>query len=298
MALLKEKEVLLLGTMHEVPKILKNSYRPLYKLAEAYQPETIYVETAMPDDELSWEYLKEGYSKYLRDIYRLSDSLRQVYPYDAAILNNLLNKETTELSKEEIKTIRKSFLYLRDVPNFRHYTFILQYGVEGPKKPTRYENYDISTKLAIALNHKKIFATDDQQTNAAFHKYWHQCEKNIPKDYEKKAKKLSSKLSRKLILPSLFGRYGIATNKWKNLQLLSELSGMTYSEGASEDCDLSIEYYNQRNQRIVKNLGTQILSSDKEKSVLVIGASHIIGVKEEFQKQFPNIKVIVIDDLK
>jgi len=27
----EQKEVLLLGTMHGVPKILKNSYRPLYK---------------------------------------------------------------------------------------------------------------------------------------------------------------------------------------------------------------------------------------------------------------------------
>jgi len=143
-----------------------------------------------------------------------------------------------------------------------------------------------------------VFATDDQQTNKEFHKHWHSCEQNISKEYNKKAKKLSGKLTRNLILPSLFGRYGIATNKWKNLQLLTDLSGMTYSQGASEDCDLSIEYFNQRNQRIVKNLGTQILSSDKEKSILVIGASHIIGVKKELQKQFPNIKVVVIDDLK
>jgi len=78
----------------------------------------------MPNDDLSWEYLKEGYSKYLKAFYSQSDSLRQVYSYDEAILKSLIEKKTSTLTKEEIKTIRKSFSYLRDYPNYRHYTFI------------------------------------------------------------------------------------------------------------------------------------------------------------------------------
>ena len=68
----QQKEIVLVGTMHQVPKILKNSYKPLYKKSLAYKPDAIFVETAMPDDSLSWQYLKNGYSKSLQEFYKYS----------------------------------------------------------------------------------------------------------------------------------------------------------------------------------------------------------------------------------
>ena len=112
------------------------------------------------------------------------------------------------------------------------------------------------------------------------------------------AAKLIFNIESRMILPALFGRYGIANNKQKNLENLNELSGMFFSEGADCSCDAAIDYFKQRNQRIARNLGTQISASEAEKNVLVIGAAHVVGLKEELQKQFPDINVITINELK
>jgi len=49
----QEKEVLFIGTMHTVPKIVKNSYKPLLKKALKYHPEAIYVESPLANDTIS-----------------------------------------------------------------------------------------------------------------------------------------------------------------------------------------------------------------------------------------------------
>ncbi len=52
-AIAQEKELLIIGTMHEVPTIVKHSYKPLLKYAKKYKPEAIFVEDIRPDDTLS-----------------------------------------------------------------------------------------------------------------------------------------------------------------------------------------------------------------------------------------------------
>ena len=295
----KQKEVLLIGTMHEVPKIIKNAYKPLYREALKYHPEAIYVETAMPNDTLSWEYLKNGYSKSHQRFYVIADSLKQHYDFSETRLNNLLERDFGDLKQDELQTIRLSFGSQRDWPNFQFYTYIAKYGVSGSKKPLRIENHDITAKLAIALNHKRVYGTDDQQTNKEFHDYWYKCEASAEKngDY-KKLRKIEKKFGRGMLVPSLFGRNGYYTNSQKSLNRLHKMSSLRYIEQKSNDCDLATRYFDERNQRIVKNLGKQILEKPHKKNVLVIGASHIIGVKEELLKQFPDIKVILFDDFR
>lgn len=54
-----QQEILIVGTMHTVPKIVKNSYKPMLRFAKKYKPEAIYVESPMANDSISWEYLKK-----------------------------------------------------------------------------------------------------------------------------------------------------------------------------------------------------------------------------------------------
>ena len=295
----QQKEVLLIGTMHEVPKIIKNAYKPLYKQALKYQPEAIYVETAMPNDSLSWEYHKDGYSKSRQRFYFIADSLKKHYNFSESRLKKLLEKDFSDLTQDELQTIRLSFGSQRDWPNFLFYSHVKQYGIKGSKKPLREEGHDITTRLALALNHKRVYATDDQQTNKKFHTYWHKCKTTAREngDY-KKLRKIEKKFERGMLTPSLFGRNGHYTNSPKSLNRLHTMSSLRYIAQKSNDCDLATRYFDERNQRIVKNLGTQILEKPHKKSVLVIGASHIIGVKEELEKQFPDIKVILFDDFR
>lgn len=296
----KQKEVLLIGTMHTVPSIVKNSYRPLLKIAKKYKPEAIYVETAMPNDSLSWAYLKDGYSKFLQKFYALSDSLRSSnYVFDENKLNDLLAKDFEEMNDENFKEIILAFVYLRDEPNYAYYKYVQRYGPTGSKKPVRNEDGDLTAKLALYLNHKKVFATDDQQTNAEFHEYSPLCYKAMyGTSFAKNHNKSVKKQVRKATIAALFGRFGKHTNTIKNLEMLDKNSGLRNFDSSDEACAFAVQYWDERNERIVKNMATQIQNASHQKSVLIIGASHIIGVKKELETKYPEIKVVMLEEVK
>lgn len=71
----QEKELLIIGTMHTVPSIVKNSYKPLLKYVVKYEPEAIFVEYIHPDDTLS-------INAYTPTFLEKSDSLNQNYQFD------------------------------------------------------------------------------------------------------------------------------------------------------------------------------------------------------------------------
>jgi len=294
----QQREIVLVGTMHQVPKILKNSYKPLYKKSLTYKPDAIFVETAMPDDSLSWQYLKNGYSKSLQEFYKYSIKVKEEFKFNKDSLDYWLSKDFDKLTKDDFKKIRLSFAYQLDYPNFYYYKYIQDFFPNGHKKSKRHENYELSRKLALKLRHKKIFAADDQQTNSEFHKYWRACEKAMDStSFKRKEKKLTRKIVLREILPSVVGRYGIVNNKIKHLQLLDSLSGLKYTNQQNPDCAKAVDYFNQRNRRFANNLGTQINENNFKKSILFVGASHIVGLKKELNTQFPDIKVILFDEL-
>ncbi|GGG44982.1 hypothetical protein GCM10011414_13160 [Croceivirga lutea] len=294
----QQKEIVLVGTMHVVPKILKNSYKPIYKKALVYQPDAIFVETAMPNDSLSWKYLKNGYNKNLQEFYNYSLKIKEEFTFNKDSLDYLLSKDFNDLTKEDFKKIKLSFAYQLDVPNYYYYQYIQDYFPDGHKKSKRHENFELSRKLALRLRHKKIFAADDQQTNGEFHKHWTACDNAMDTT---SVKRIEKKLIRKMILreifPSIVGRYGIVNNKIKHLQLLDSLSGLKFTNKQNLDCAKAVDYFNQRNERFAYNLGKQINENDFKKSILFVGAAHIIGLKKELSTHFPDIKVILFDEL-
>ena len=115
----QEKEVLLIGTMHTVPKIVKNSYKPLLKRALKYTPEAIYVESPRANDTISWEYLKDGWSKNYKKFYFLADSLQQHFNFSSKQLNFLLKKDFSKLANQDLDVIINSFGYSRDYANYK-----------------------------------------------------------------------------------------------------------------------------------------------------------------------------------
>ncbi|HET8860325.1 hypothetical protein [Marivirga sp.] len=110
----QKKEVLLIGTLHNVPKIVKNSYKPLLGRAIKYNPDAIFVESPRPRDTISWEYLKNGWSRSYGEFYQFSDSLKNNFDYDQNNLTKLLKKDFKDLSRNQLDTIINSFGYLRD----------------------------------------------------------------------------------------------------------------------------------------------------------------------------------------
>lgn len=294
----QQQEIVLVGTMHQVPKIIKNSYKPLFRKSLAYQPDAIFVETAMPGDSLSWEYLKEGYSQNLQQFFKYSAKVRKEFDFDADSLNLWLSKDFEELTPGEFEKIKLSFAYQRDYPNYHYYRYVRKYFPDGHAKPKRHESYDLTRKLALRLRHKKVYAADDQRTNGQFHDHWYACQIAVDStSIKKKERKIIRKLVLREVVPSALGRNGIVNNKLKHLQLLDSLSGLKFTDQNNSDCAAAVDYFNQRNRRFAHNLGTQIEANNFAKSILFVGASHIVGLKKELNRQFPDIKVVLFDEL-
>ncbi len=293
----QEKEVLLIGTMHTVPKIVKNSYKPLLKKALKYKPEAIYVESPRAKDSISWEYLKNGWSKSYKEFYFLSDSLRHNFFFHKGKLNTLLQNDFENLSAKQLDTIIYSFAYLRNHANYRFYRYIKKYGVKGAKKPTRHEDGDLTAKLALQLNIKRLKSMDDQQTNEEYHLAWKKCARDGSKNGDnKKNQKLNKKHDNRAIIPALFGRLAKYVNKRKSLERLHKLAAFTYVKNKTKNCSLATEYWNQRNRRMAKNIGNQIEKSNAHKNIVIVGAAHIIGLEKALKQHFPHIKVKLLTD--
>jgi len=288
----QEKEVMVIGTMHTVPKIAWKSYKPLYRIAKKYHPQAIYVERPMPEDSISWEYLKDGWSKGYQKFYQLSDSLKNTLKVDPLQFEMILGKPFESMSPEDLNYLIKAFTAKRDYANYYFYSFLLEYGIKGPKKATRNENGDLTSKLAISENIKVIYSMDDQQSNEEYHEAWTACRKSTGSSGEYKIKnKMYRQDMRKSVIHVLFGGLGKYNNKVKASKRMHDLNSFRYASEETPGCKEGAYYWDQRNLRMAKNIGEQVLANDAQRSVVVVGAGHLYGLIEALKANYPEIKV-------
>jgi hypothetical protein len=291
------KEIVIVGTMHQVPKIVKHSYKPMLKYAKKYNPQAIYVESPMPNDTLSWKYLKNGWSKGYKAFYKLSDSLQKTYTFNEAKFNTTLNKPFEDLTPSDLDDLITGFAYLRNEPNHDFYRYIKKHGIKGSKKPTRHEDGDLSMPLALALNIKTLTPMDDQRTNGEYHKAWSQCSKEGQSNGNNTINsKLYKKSYNSSILPALFRGLGKHTNKPKALERLHKSSSFTYVVVKTEGCTLGERYWNERNARMAKNIATQVMANKHTKNIVIVGASHVVGLAKELKEKYPDLQVKLMND--
>ncbi|MGO4913811.1 hypothetical protein [Leeuwenhoekiella sp. W20_SRS_FM14] len=94
-----------------------------------------------------------------------------------------------------------------------------KYGVDGSKKPTRHEDGDLTAKLALELNIKRLKSMEDQQTNKEYHSAWQGCAKDGRENGDNAInKKMNKKDYNSAIIPALFRGLGMHVNKRKSLQ--------------------------------------------------------------------------------
>ena len=287
-----QQEVLLMGTMHTVPKIVKNSYKPMLRFAKKYCPQAIYVESPMENDSQSWEYLKTGWSKGYQKFYKISDSLKTHFDFNEEKFNSILSKNHSEMSQDELSYLINSFIYKRDNGNYEYYSYIKKNGIKGAKKPTRHEDGDLTYKLALAQGHKLVYNMDDQRTNGEYHDAWRKCAKEGTNNGNNEVnQKLYKKDYNSAVIPAIFGGLGKHTNTRKSLNRLHTMSSFSYVVSDTEGCKEGRRYWNERNQRMAKNIATQIIKSNNDKSIVIVGAAHIIGLEKELKENYPNLKV-------
>ncbi|WP_397446509.1 hypothetical protein [Polaribacter sp. R77954] len=292
----KPQEILIIGTMHTVPKIVKKSYKPMYRFAKKYNPEAIYVESPMPNDNKSWEYLKDGWSKGYQKFYKKSDSIQKTFAFNKNKFDMLSKKNYENLTSSEIDYLIDAYVYKRDNGNYELITYLKKYGITGAKKPTRHEDGDLTYKLALHKN-LKVYNMDDQQTNKQYHTAWNKCVKEGSKNG---SNAVGSEINKKQYsaakIPAILRKLGKHTNKRASLNILHTMSSFNYVTEDTKACLEGRKFWNERNKRMAKNIATQVLASNKTKNIVMVGAAHVIGLEQELKANYPNLKVILMNE--
>jgi len=290
----EQKEIVIVGSMHTVPKIVKQSYKPMLRRAKKYNPTAIYVESPRGNDTISWEYLKNGWSDSYKEFYYLSDSIQNVFTPNLEKYNAILEKSFLDMTTDDLDFMISTFAYNRDNGNHEFYSYIKKHGVDGSKNPTRHEDGDLTFKLALSLDMKLLKSMDDQQTNKEYHNAWQKCGKEGTTNGNNAINaELNKKTYSAAKLPAIFRGLGKHTNKRKSLERLHKMSSFTYVNVETEGCTKAERYWNERNHRMAKNIADQVMASDSKKNIVIVGASHVIGLEKELKENFPNLKVVL-----
>lgn len=279
------KEVLIIGTMHKVPNIVKHSYRPLLKEAKQYRPEAIYVETPQASDTLS---MKNTYPKFLKMV----DSLRTVWELDGAKLAQAQCKPLKKMNREDFKLLKQYYILEGDHANAQYFQYLEKYGLEGSSKPTQEEDGDLTAKLAIHLGLKELRSMDNQWHRREYHQAWAACNKADRKDGEiENLKKIIRGLSRSEIFAGLTGRVGKYTNNRKIMNKYHMINSFRYREVECAPCTEGRDLWDARNLQMARNIGDQIRNHPASRNVVIVGAGHVIGLQEVLEREYPDIQV-------
>ena len=291
-AFAQQTEVLIIGTMHDVPKIVKHSYKPLLRIGKRYAPDAIYVERQRADDSLS---LANYESKRFLP---LGDSLRQTFTADCDRYEGLMRVSLTELDQDDFAFLRDYAAVGRDKANWSYYNYLAKYGLKRSKKPLRNENGDLTAKLAIHLGMKQVYAMDHQHETALYSKLWRDCIIESREDGEVVIlAKHNKKTYNRAMLPAIFGRLGKHTNRIKTIQSYEISNRFTFRKTPCAPCEAAAAVWDRRNAGIAANIGEQMQELGHQKAVVIIGAGHVLGLKAALEAQFPEINVRIVEDL-
>ncbi|MEM1325714.1 MAG: DUF5694 domain-containing protein [Bacteroidota bacterium] len=286
-----QKEVFIIGTMHTVPKVVKNSYKPLLKIAKDYNPDAIYVERVRPEDTLS---LQNYYSRFLAH----SDSVSQIFQVDTEQFDALMAMRLADMKNEDFEYLSRSFLVQRDYANYSYYRYLSRHDLKGSKRPYRNEGGDLTAKLAIAQQMKYIYSMDDQQENILYTKAWRTCAtEGIKNGNQEEVKKLVRQLYAADVFAAIFGQLGKQNNSLAAIEKMHRLNSFEYAKVQTEACSLGNQYWDNRNRRMVDNIAEQVRAQTHQRNIVIVGAGHLYGMKEAFELYHPDIKVRLIADL-
>lgn len=281
----QDKELLIIGTMHEVPSIVSRSYKPLLKYARNYMPEAIYTEDIRPNDTLS---LKNFTPKFLS----IADSLSRTETIDEERFQELKKKRLSELGSDDYAFLTKTYLMKRDRANYSYYNYLKTYGIAGSKKALRNENGDLIIPLAIAMGITELIPVDDHQTEKEYQLAWSKSIKAIKETGDDAVlSKLFKRDRQERVWPSLWGKLGKYTNKPETLHRYYLVNSCRYVNHQNESTNAVRQLWDGRNHRIAENLAEKIKANPYQRNILIIGAGHVISVQEMLKQIYPELKV-------
>ena len=284
----QEKELLIIGTMHTVPTIVKNCYKPLLNIAVKYEPEAVYVEDIHPNDTLSMH-------SHTPEFLEKSDSLNQEYQIDEKDFIEIKDKSLADLTQNDFRLLSQAYLLKRDRANYLYYKYLSLYGIGGAEKALRNENDDLTFKLAAQMGITYLFPIDDHQSDKEYYQAWDNAIREAEKNGDIKIlKKLIKVNKRGQVAASLLGKLGKYTNSQKVLNRYDLTNSFRFVHHSNAYSDLVEEYWEQRNQRMAQNIAAFIMTNPYKKNVLIVGAGHVISLSNALKTICPSLKVILL----
>lgn len=281
------KEVLIIGTIHTVYDEQNDVYGPLFQIAREYAPQMIFVEFPPPYDEKNWQVFdNSSFWNFLYAFKKESDSLRNSFSYDELKLNRLTAKDFTSLTRSELDTIIVSYTYLRDYSSAGLYKHLRDYGAgRSVPEPYQNENDNLSYPLALSLGLERIYGIDDQKYTAKY----------LEKLNFISAETLGNYLQQ--VPYTLQDNDPCRVNSTASLEFYHHINTAGFVEPQNKVSKQTRKYWELRNREIARNFIGYYNAHPSTKAVIIIGAAHAIGIKEQIEKLSNNITVRFIADL-
>ncbi|GAB5562977.1 MAG: hypothetical protein Wins2KO_00400 [Winogradskyella sp.] len=285
-----QQEILIVGDMHQLPKIVKGAYKPMAKKIIKYKPELIMAEYAKTGDTAAmgeWNgWFKEAYLKH-----------RDTFTYHKDEIKQLMNTPNIELDSLDFKKLQSYYLSIGDQGNTRMYRYYARHGATEKFKPYGNQNPDLTFQVMRKLGLKTVFGVD---SHAGYQGYWPAWKRAL-RAGTTEGKKTFKKVIRKDKWGNIFagaswslGRY---VNKPKTLDMYYRINSLRFEGFEGEYFKIQQKKWDDRNVNMAKNI-LEVLSENKVgRSVLIVGAGHAKAVSDELKRLDPNLKVIMYHDL-
>ena len=286
-----QQEILIVGDMHQVPKIAKRAYGPMLRKLLAYQPELIMAEFSKKGDTAA---MGEWHSKFKE----AHLAKKKVFEYDQAEMASLQKRPNHQLNEEQFKILREYYLSIGDHANHRMYGYFMSHGATKRFKPYGNQNPDLTFQLMRQLELKEIYGVDSHEGYAGYWPAWQRALEGGKEKGKKAFKKSMRKQDWKTIWAVMTKSLGRYTNTPSTLDAYYRLNSLRFLGFAGEDHALQQRKWDDRNTKMAKNILALLGEKKVKRSVLIVGAGHAKAIGDELQKHQENIKIIMYHDLK
>ncbi len=283
----QKKEVFLVGVIKK-SNLSKDPYRPLLKIAKAYQPHAIYVQSVPSFDTTS---IRNAYGNFLDK----SDSILSHSVFDMSHIAFLQKKKLKELKPYQHEKLSKFYYSNRSNANRLMHEYFAKNKMNKSKLVANDENTNLIFPLAVEMDINYLHSIDDQTERKAYANSWKNCTAQSQLDQQdKKGKKILSGLNRGELFASFFKRQAIFLNKPKTLKGYHTLHSFRYRTIPFPACTEGTQIWDRKNQKIADNIGQQVTLNPAIRNIVFLEPAHIIGVKAFLEAAYPELVVKLV----
>ena len=286
----EQKEILIVGDMHQLPGIVKRAYKPMVKKILKYQPELIMAEYSKTGDTAA---MGEWNSKF-KDAYLKK---KTSYTYDVNEIKQLEQTSNKDLDSLQFRKLQAYYLSIGNQGNHRMYGYFARHGATKKFKPYGNQNPDLTFQLMRKLDLKSVYGVDSHAGYQGYWPAWQRAMKSGTKEGKKAFKKAIRKDTWGNIFAGLSWSLGRYMNKPKTLDSYYRINSLRYEGFSGEDYELQQKKWDDRNVNMAKNILEVLKENNVKRSVLIVGSGHAKAVSEELKQLDANLKVVMYNDL-